>query len=184
MRNFLSLLVLCTLPGCAVLAFASQFDCANEYVDPVRANIHYTNYIMGSFIKTPKGIKVDTSGQTVDLNRIDQLTDSVEACLQAQGAIKSINRCGIRVKIAPDWSTCPGGQSFPCKDPNFTPGCEKIACSCGCYGVVEYPSTMVVPPGLAAYPHELVHDVTKTTHTDGETDLGKMAPVFRCGLTL
>ena len=50
---------------------------------------HYqtlTNYAVNATETTPEGIGVDSSGQAVDLAKIDRLTDELEACLRTNFA--------------------------------------------------------------------------------------------------
>jgi hypothetical protein len=177
MKKYLIVILALHLSGCVCVALLSEFTCDNKYVDPGRANMRYTSYIYKTTLKTQSGIQVDLSGQEVDLAKIDIMVSDLENCLHI-----SISRCGFRVKIAPDWKfqECAGGQTFPCKDPTFPAGCESLPCSCGCYGVVEYPSTVVTTPDLKSFKHELIHVVTHTTHKDGEKSLANLAPVFKC----
>lgn len=161
-------LVLFATPSCTLIAMAFGAECLDYYRDERYAGYNYTSYTIRANEKTHDGIRVDRSGFEIDFDRIDQLTLELEACLQ-----QSIKRCGFRVKIAPDskYHACSQRELFPCRDPNFRPGCLEEACPCGCTGVNQYPSTVVVTPNLAAYKHELIHTVTHRDHGD---------PVFNC----
>lgn len=145
-----------------------QFDCSNVYVDDRYSEYDYTSYTINPNAVSPEGIEIDTSGFSVDLILLDQLTNETEDCLRI-----SIRRCGFKVKIPEDWryQECAGLELFPCKTPENKPGCESEVCPCGCTGIVQYPSVIVVPPDLRAYKHELIHTVT---HEDDEDDS------FRC----
>lgn len=122
-----------------------------------------TDYPVNPTVETPRGFQVDTSGQTVDLNRLDALVAEFEAC-----SGKSVD--SLTVKIAPDYyiSECSGSQLFPCDIPESVCGGTPIPeCPCACAGTVQG-TVIVVPPSLAALKHELHHLVLgKVEHEAG-----------------
>lgn len=173
-----------TFFGCgAVIALVDSAKCSNSYVNGTYENYSITKYLIDhKNIKTTKsGIKVDTSNQEVDLDKIDRLTEDLEKCLQGFG-YKAVKRCGFNIKIAPDWrqQDCAGGQLFPCLDSSFAHGCQNEKCACGCYGVIQYPSSIITTPDLKSYKHELIHLVTFSVHGDQEKNLENMSKVFSC----
>jgi len=113
---------------------------ADNYSNP-------TNYSIDPTLRTPNGIKVDSSNQIVDLNDIDRRTDEVEACLgkmfpdgvlPADIVSKStclynhfdthVHRDCLQVKIPPDWYK-------GCIDENWqycsnVPGCGEEVFPC------------------------------------------------------
>ncbi len=123
-----------------------------------------TNYEVHPTTVTPDGIKVDDSGFVVNLDLLDQETISLEQCLSL-----SIDRTGFTIKIAPDWFTSPssGNEGFPC---NLRPS-ECSTAPCACAGAVQPPNTVVLPPSLLAYRHEMIHLVTHANHGDPQFEL-------------
>lgn len=116
-----------------------------------------TDYPVDINTYTPGGIAVDATDTAVDLDKLDDLTSELEACLGL-----TINRQCFAVKIAPDWyiSECTGTELFPCdfsqaRCDAFRP--EGSLCPCNCAGVIQDGNFIIVPPGLAAYKHELLH---------------------------
>lgn len=149
------LLVLSTAGCGALFAFIVQFAPQNKYVmNPVYESAKFTDYAIGKTVKTQSGVMVDTSGQEVDLAKVDQLTAEFEACTG-----KKVERSAFILKIAPDWryEECAARQLFPCKIPSFEKGCEDQTCPCGCAGILQWPSTVISTPNLAPFKHELVH---------------------------
>lgn len=130
-------IIVFALPGCACFAFMSQFDCANAYVRPafdgdgdfkVRTNTH-----------TPRGIAVDDSGKTLDL---DHAMTALEACTGVKA-----RACGLTVKVAPNCVQTPRGLAWPCRSKTF------------CAGMVQSPATAVTCEDVAATEHEFAHIV-------------------------
>ena len=151
LRNILLLCVAVSTTSCICLSFIPANVCAaTHYADKAYEYTTYTKYIVQPKQTTPRGVKVDNSGITVDLNYIDEQTAILENCL----GIK-ITGCAVTVKIAPDFIQEPTGQWFPCA----IPGGE-------CAGVNQYPNVLVLPPSLRAYRHELIHLMTHKQHGD------------------
>ena len=154
------LMFLCVLlpAGCCGPAYntvASSW-CDSYYVDPRYEQTHYpVRFKFRPDAITPSGVRVDTGGQTVDLLRMDELIDEWEACYG-----KPVKRCGLRVKVVAPLVTVPS---------------EGFYCGVGetgiCTGLTQYPALMVVPPGMAALKHEMVHNVAHRDHGH---------PLFRC----
>lgn len=149
-----SLLLLCTSACCGPMynTVAASW-CDSYYVDPRYEQTRYpVRFKFRPDAITPQGIRVDTSGLPVDLLRIDDLTDEFEACYG-----KPVKRCGLRVKIVPPTLVTPDGR-------------ESFYCGTGetgfCTGLTQYPALVLVTPNLAAYKHELVHDVAHRDHGD------------------
>jgi len=103
---------------------------------------------------TEKGIRVDTSGNDVDLAALDRLVDEFELC---NGDV-TVDRTGFKVKIASGWyvSECTGNQKFDCEFQGGAPP-STTGCSVGCAGSVIKGNLVVVTPNLAALKHELTH---------------------------
>jgi len=121
-----------------------------------------TAYAVSTDAVSPEGIRVDSSGNAIDLGRLDELTREFDAC-----AGVTVDRGGVVVKIAPDWyvSPCSGGQGFPCalsdrykrQLEEQTGKKETTECPWNCAGAVQSPNVVVLAPALAAYKHELIH---------------------------
>jgi len=81
-----------------------------------------TDYQVEPDAVTPGGIRVDTSGNEIDLDRLDDLTAEFDACVGM-----TVDRSGVVVKIAPDWyvSPCTGSQLFPCRLRRHRPAAER-----------------------------------------------------------
>lgn len=160
-------------------ALPSLIGCM-EYVPPCEGDNYCnvvadaTGYEVTPTTKTPKGISVDASGQSIDLKDLDRKTDELETCSGI-----SIRRNGFVVKIPDDWFSdpdCRGGTPmFPCHRPDMAAFVRDFGndvpekCIQICAGAVQppdftiehqVPNSIVVPPGFAAYKHELLHIVT------------------------
>lgn len=152
--KYTALVIFLALLSCS---YDGPYYCyGNNYATLKQYNIDFTE-------KTPGGIWVDTTGQNVDLARIDELTDELEACLGTP-----IGRECIGVKIPDDWfvSECSGEELLPipadpalCLAKGLT---EDEVARCGCYWRVETQNNniIVVPPGLKLYKAELARIVT------------------------
>ena len=153
------LLVALCLPGCVCVALVEPLlgvipGTCRQYDHPVQS---ITDYRFHENARTPNGIAVDTSGQAVDLARIDAGVNVVERCLN-QGKpdnfiaqrFSTTQRCALRVKVVPNWITSPTGvQIFPCR-----------LVTLWCTGAEQAGGIAVVTPDLAALRHELAHVVT------------------------
>ncbi len=136
--------------------------------------LNITDYKTSADIQTPNGIAVRTNGQEVDLEKIDALTDYVEACLGIE-----IQRSCLSVVIPNDWyPACEGEneQVFPCRidpqvcadkglpiDPDCVPGQlpdEDCPCPCNCRATIQDENTIVTAPNLKLYSAELIRMVT------------------------
>lgn len=157
---------------------ASLVGCGNvggQCYDGNYANV--TAYRISPDASSPSGISVDGS---VDLAKLDALTDSVEGCLNSKfpdGKMPAelvvaahclsdhvelhVHRDCLKVKVAPDWHVgCQGEEVFPCSiDPvlceakGFTPTPE---CPCECRSAIQDNGTIVVTPDLLMYEHDLI----------------------------
>lgn len=144
-------------------------------IDNICYNQHYsntTNYSVSPNVKTPNGIKVDTTNFIVDLNDIDRRIDEVETCLKQKypdGKLPleiiqnghclyptfdtNIHRSCLEIKVAPDWHVgCLGEEIFPCSiDPKYclakgiTPTQE---CPCECRSAIQDQNVIVITPDL------------------------------------
>jgi len=165
-RYFPWLLLITCAPGCALLAFFGQFAPENKYKMPeVYATTNYTSYSVHPNRFTKSGIRVDTSGFDIDLQKVDSLVNDFEKC---HGS--SIERRAVVIKIAPDWrwSSEAQRQIFPCRIGKSI--CGKDVCDC--MGILQYAGTVVATPDLSALKHELGHLVNR--------DYKESAEVFRC----
>lgn len=145
-------------------------SCSSSYY---RLNfLNVTNYTINPDEVTSNGVRVDTSGKTVDLVEIDQKITQVENCLKNKyptgklpnEIIKTgqcvnnwfdtnINRAELVIKIAPDFHIgCAGEELFPCGvDPKLceakglTPTAE---CPCECRVAIQDNHAIVVTPNL------------------------------------
>jgi len=94
---------------------------------------------------------VDSSGASIDLLYLDKQADILEGCLHM-----SIQRCAVRIKVAPDWKSEARGQYFPC-----TANKEGM-----CTGIIQYSATIITTPDAASFRHELIHLVTQIAEHD------------------
>ena len=175
--------------GCVCLAFGEQFKCANAYTDaaydPAAGAPKYTAYQISSTKKTAGGIAVDGSGfeTAAILALIDRKTAEVETCLRGKRPALRIRRCGFTVKIATDWGYAVSGGIVPhaLATPEQAAAQQVFPCQVGpsnlCYGINQFPSTIVVPPDLAAYKHELIHAVLHLRHNPAVSD-ANLDPAF------
>ncbi len=161
----------CGIPIAVITSIASMAgqDCSSIYVDSRYEGIRYVDYSYNFNRITPNGVQVDDSGTNIDLGLLDKMTDELSECLtRVTGTQVKIRGCGFRVKIAPDavYKDCAGGEVFACHIKDAT---------CGCAGVNQWPSTMVIAT-IAGFKHELIHIVTHKDHIEGKKD----DPVFGC----
>jgi hypothetical protein len=167
-----ALMLLAFLPGCVCVALVEPLlgvlpGTCGQYDHPVAS---ITDYRVERDAVTPKGVAVDRSGQTVDLGQVDAIVDEVERCLNegkpdnpVARHFQTVQRCALRVKVAPDWITSPSGvQIFPCR-----------AATLWCTGAEQASGIAVVTPNLRALGHEIAHVVTGA---DDGTDV-----MARCG---
>lgn len=142
----LVLLTTCVTPPCY----------HNNYLNITDYQVHVDSI-------TPHGIKVDSSGEEVDLREIDRQVDALEECLET-----SIQRTCLRIKVAPDWyiSECSGQQLFPCDindqvclDKGLTEEDLEI-CPCNCRATIQDENTIIVTPDLRLLRGELARMIT------------------------
>jgi len=165
---FISLLAGCQSVPCQSYNFANQF-----------------NYKINAKQITPEGIQVDTSGQHIDLNKIDKIFDDTERCLKEQfgkpPVISSelaqsaqclnktfdlpIHRRCITIKIPSDWVMgCNGQELLPALAPENL--CEAKGlksdtnCPCRWRAGIEHNFTIVVTPDLYLLKDPLIRMVT------------------------
>jgi hypothetical protein len=132
-----------------------------------------TNYKVRGETETAGGVKIDVSGQDIDLAAVDCIVDALEACYAAKPAgsqahLDGLPRGCLQIKVAQDWywNECRDGhQIFPC-DLSYYETCRNRVpdpangvCACACAGVIQDGNVAVVTPDLAALSHELTHVV-------------------------
>jgi hypothetical protein len=161
-----------------------------------------TNYKVTATQTTANGIKVDSSGQAINLSKIDRLTDEVERCLIAQfgnppivppivvmqGLCQSntfdlpIKRACLTVKVPSDWFISQyeyGGskhQLLPYPAPEQ--GCLDKGLPAGnCYwrAGIQNNLTIVVPPSFYLYKDPLIRIVTGCNNPWGSPPLAVCA---------
>lgn len=165
------------------------FGCS---VNPYDRNSYenVANYTINYNTVTPEGLKVDTSGQEVDLTQIDTQFNNVVSCLTNKfpnglptDVIAAshctynntiIDKAQLGIKIAPNWhntpSTCGGTagygpmEVFPCNVPNSL--CEAKGlmvtpdCPCECRSAVLDNSIVVTTPNLYLLNDALIRILT------------------------
>jgi hypothetical protein len=110
---------------------------------------------------SPQGIRVDSSGEQIDLTELDRQTNMLEDCLGIP-----VNTDCITVKVAPDWyiSPCSGQQLFPCNVDDqlcLDKGVELTEeCQCNCRAIIQDENTIIVTPDLYLYRTELARMIT------------------------
>lgn len=151
-----------------------------------RGNI--TSYRVTPDRRTPGGILVDDQSHLLADDRIDAMTDAVEACLARSPDAwtpaqiiaghclgpetrHSVRRDWFDVKVPPDWyvSPCTSEQLFPCdvdqdlcmtQKPELGEWSEREDCPCACRGTVQGNRTIVTTPAAPLFKATLVKLVT------------------------
>lgn len=118
------------------------------------------NYPLSFTQSTLSGIQVDSTGQIVDLNKIDRLTSELEQCLNIL-----IKRSCLYVKIPNDWfySSCTGEELLDIPaPPNLCQEKSLDIQKCSCYWrvAIQNDNTIITPPGFKLYKAELARMVT------------------------
>lgn len=146
-------------------------QCAGECESYYSDSKNITSYSVSYDLVTNRGLLVDTGGEPVSAEALDEKLMELEDCLGRE----ILGQC-IGVKIAPDSyiSECTGAELFPCDFPEDR--CAAIRppgmdCPCNCTGVVQDGNIVVVTPNLAAFKHELIHVVTGLNDDEMHEDL-------------
>lgn len=142
---------------CTILIF-SVISCYDDCPRIFGKNI--TSYSYKPNKTTPKGYRIDTNDQEVDLVSIDCIIETMKTCFMSKGNLENEfetpdPEC-LKIVIADDWfhpinketgEVLENIQIFPCD----LPGAQ------GCAGVVQNNQIIIVTPDLAALGHELIH---------------------------
>ena len=159
-----------------VILFLTSSDCRKNNSFFCRNNNYknITEFSVEVETTTENGIPVDTSGQEVDLDQIDELTIQLEECLDIV-----IPRDCFIVKVAPNWynSQCSGQEVFPCNTPisvclakeditiddlcllPLGEECPPNKCRCACRATIQDNFIIVTTPDLRLYKAELARMV-------------------------
>lgn len=171
----------------AIILFLTLLTCSypkDECVPTYRYQ-DQTHYVFTVNQITTNGIRVDTTGQLINLNKIDRLTNEVEQCLTAEfnGVLPKevieqgqcigpnftlpINRECLKVKVPNDWfvSTYEYAGSKHQLLPAIAPdiGCLDKGLPAGdCHwrAAIQDNMTVVVPPSFYLYKDPLIRIVT------------------------
>jgi hypothetical protein len=136
---------------------------------------------------TPKGVRVDTSGQIVDLKSIDAQIDHIDTCLTAafgsppiiSKAIRDAAQCDassfpmpirredLVVKIADNWMwSCDNTQQLIPSPPGFNASCEEKGltptpkCPCSWRAGIQANYAIVVTPNLHMLKDPIIRMIT------------------------
>ena len=130
-----------------------------------------TSYEVTPDNETPEGIPVDSNGQYVDLELIDQLVDELTECVEID-----LRPDCLVVKIPPDWyvSQCTRSQLFPC-DNDQQECLDKCdgdqdcidqmildfeRCPCNCRARIQDENIIVTTPDMLLFKAELARMIT------------------------
>lgn len=156
-------------------------DCYSE-VCLYRSYVSQFDYKVKISDTTPDGIQVDTSGQDIDLDKLDRLTRETELCLEAEfgnppvipedvmleGECTSnsfalpFHRECFDVKVPNDWvMSCDGTQQLlpalapqqGCLDKGLEPNSD---CPCRWRGGLQNSNTIVTTPSMIIYKDPLI----------------------------
>jgi hypothetical protein len=182
--NVLFISISCTPNECVGYGYSSQFD-----------------YDIDATEITNGGIHVDTSNNTIDLSKIDRLTDEVELCLIEEfgnpplipeevmmGSGCLINTFDIplpreclTVKIPDDWVwSCDGTQQLlPYEAPQKL--CDEkgldynLSCPCRWRGGIQNDHVIVTTPNMVIYKDSLIRMMTSCNNPWAHTKLSNCA---------
>jgi hypothetical protein len=153
---------------CVVLVLA-LFSCGSEPYDECHPapDPYGTHYSPRPDVATPLGVRVDRSGQNVDLNRVDQAVAQVEACLG-----RPIEAHCLRVYVPTAWQmschVADGGHyQLLSEHPADQRACDAKpeidgpAPGCPClWRVLRQGATIIAPPDLRMLPAGIVSVAT------------------------
>lgn len=174
-----------------------NFGCGGEQCKRNYFQTH-TNYKVNADQKTGSGIKVDTSGQDISLELIDQLTLEVELCLEEEfpegklprevrieancldDNFESLHRECIQIKIPNNWQySCDGSQQvLQDEAPQYLcdqKGMSNSACTCNWRAAIQDEYTIIVTPSLYMYKDPLIRIITGCNNPWGHEKLAKCA---------
>ncbi len=183
MRYVSALCITCFI---ALMCLTSTTDCAEDPCKPVYWYWSQFAYDVSPSMTTPKGIKVDPSGQHINPARIDRLTDETERCLietfgnppklppdvvrdgKCQGdtfALPPRRQC-ITVKVPNDWHlNCDKTEQVLPQDAPVG-GCEEKGehpsevCHCHYRAGLQNDQTIVTTPNMLVYKDPLIRIIT------------------------
>lgn len=139
------LILLTLLNGCVCFSLVAPFTCDAAYSGAKWEGNEAVRFTYRQNKTTPRGIKVDDRSGEVDLNKIDEIAERVASCLSKRHKREiRVTHCGLRVLIAPDWTTVNGVEIFSFNNSEYT-------------GALQNPATAVSSPNLKSLGHEFAH---------------------------